>query len=614
MKSVSILSVFKSINIDNFNILYRNIKRQSYKNIIEWVIIANNNNNINQIIKNINDIKINYQSFENKNIGVLKNIANKTAKGEILIWMNINNYYFAEYVSHIVDKLLNSQYKVAGLVNSYIYNFMFDYLYKSNFNLESVENIVSGTLGYYQEYLQNHSYDEKNDFNEDKSILNNLTEKFELLSSECCMIEFIYLENENPNIRNLFILPVFIEISNMKKIEPEVLEYLISKDELDYYKTIYNKVEYPDDDNDIVYLAGGHGIQWNPKDRGLGGSEQAIVHLSTEWAKLGKKVAVYGNFAENLMYEGVVYINWLNYPFNKKIKKLIVWRNPGILLLMDLKVNAQEIVVDFHDNFSYTLERLDQEKLGKFLEKVNRFYFKSQYHKLCFEEFLINKNYGNKILVNKILPQEKYSVIINGLRIDDFQDNKILNNSQEIIRNPYRFCYCSSYDRGLETILEKIWAHIYRAEPRAELHIYYGMDYIFDENFKNKMKLLMSQPGVMDHGRQPMEMIIREKYLSTFHLYLSSSIAEIDCISIRESLVTGCIPILSNTGVFIDRDGLKYQFNPNNNEDCIKVAQDIINKMNNENLINDYRNQIKNSVTIVSWKEVAKLWIQSFIH
>ena len=32
------------------------------------------------------------------------------------------------------------------------------------------------------------------------------------------------------------------------------------------------------------------------------------------------------------------------------------------------------------------------------------------------------------------------------------------------------------------------------------------------------MKLLLAQPGVMDHDRQPMDMIIREKYLSTFHL------------------------------------------------------------------------------------------------
>ena len=41
-----------------------------------------------------------------------------------------------------------------------------------------------------------------------------------------------------------------------------------------------------------------------------------------------------------------------------------------------------------------------------------------------------------------------------------------------------------------EYILENVWPYIYNAEPKAEFHVYYGMDYIFDEKFKLKLEKL----------------------------------------------------------------------------------------------------------------------------
>jgi hypothetical protein len=112
----------------------------------------------------------------------------------------------------------------------------------------------------------------------------------------------------------------------------------------------------------------------------------------------------------------------------------------------------------------------------------------------------------------------------------------------------------------------------------------------------------------MDHGRQPMDMIIREKYLSTFHIYLSDSIAEIDCISVRESLITGCIPIISKFGVFENRHGIQYNWDPTNKLLCQAVAENIIKEMNEFEYIELARKQLMNSTTIVSWKNVAESW------
>ena len=139
------------------------------------------------------------------------------------------------------------------------------------------------------------------------------------------------------------------------------------------------------------------------------------------------------------------------------------------------------------------------------------------------------------------------------------------------------------------------------------------MDYLFDENYKSYLKLLLSEHGVMDHGRQSMDMIIREKYLSTFHIYLNNCIGEIDCISIKESLITGCIPIISTFGVFKERHGLQYEWNPNNDDLCSLIAKDIISKMNDSNFINTTKNILMNSSTIINWLEVSQLWLNKIL-
>ena len=119
--------------------------------------------------------------------------------------------------------------------------------------------------------------------------------------------------------------------------------------------------------------------------------------------------------------------------------------------------------------------------------------------------------------------------------------------------------------------------------------------------------MLLSQPGVMDHGRQPVELISREKYMSTFQLYLSNTRAEIDCISIKESIIAGCLPIISNFGVFKERDGIHYDFNDDNQ---IKMAAiNIINLLKNPNKVDIYKNQINEFKSkICGWDKTAYEW------
>ena len=140
----------------------------------------------------------------------------------------------------------------------------------------------------------------------------------------------------------------------------------------------------------------------------------------------------------------------------------------------------------------------------------------------------------------------------------------------------------------------------------ATFHVYYGMDNVAEEDFKKQMNVLLKQPGVVDHGRQGVDIIIKEKQTASFHLYYSKTTAETDCISIRESVSAGCIPIISNYNVFGEREGLKVPGDPHNYGDHQKVAFYINELLSKPDEVERIRNNMCGKE--VGWDSVAKLW------
>ena len=132
-----------------------------------------------------------------------------------------------------------------------------------------------------------------------------------------------------------------------------------------------------------------------------------------------------------------------------------------------------------------------------------------------------------------------------------------------------------------------------------------------DQQAKQQLMMLMGQPGVMDHGRRPMCEIIKEKWRSTFHLYITECIGEIDCISIRESLVTGCIPLISKLGVFEKREGLHFDLNKTQ-QGYQTIASGILNLLQKPEFLEMCKTRFKTSSTITTWKETAEQWALEF--
>jgi hypothetical protein len=159
-------------------------------------------------------------------------------------------------------------------------------------------------------------------------------------------------------------------------------------------------------------------------------------------------------------------------------------------------------------------------------------------------------------------------------------------------------------------VLQYTWPIIKKIEPRAEFHIYYGMDNIQDDNFKTAIVPLLASPGVMDHGRQSVDIIIREKYMSNFHLYLTNT-PEIDCISIKESLVAGAIPIISSNSVFKDRDGIHIDID-NTNISYTQAGLKILELMKTPDL-DALRKNLRESMTLITWHDIAMMWLEHYL-
>ena len=608
--SVSIVTVSQLSNYECLKVLFDNIKDQSYKNIKEWIILDGsetmdesicNKVLVNEMIALDKSVKfeIKYIPFESfKNLSELKVIANSIVSGDYIIWMDSNDYHMKGRIEYSVNKLLFNNKQIGGNLNIYIHDIDLGETIKNN---TSNTLIILSTLIYHKDYLKNNKYSDDIEY-----IKNNISE-FEILIPETTLVKLIH--KRNIETKKQLILNVCDNAAeNFIKLEPGIRKFLIPDNYYDRYLTILKTNIVQSETNetneskyDITYFTGVKGLQWDPEDKTLGGSEQAVVHLSENWVNQGKTTVVYGLFNEEKNVNGVEYKHSNGFQINQKFNILILWRALAVDVFLETHPLADKIILDLHDNFSYTLGHFPRPKLLKLLEKITKINFKSEYHKNCFDEFTQNK-----------IETERYNIIPNGIRVEPFQNNKCLNDDKIIIRDQYRFCYCSSYDRGLENILTHLWPEIYKREPRAELHVYYGMNHIYNENFRNRLKQLLAQPGVMDHGRQSMDIVIREKHLSTFHLYISDCIAEIDCISVRESLVAGCIPIISNTGVFAYRHGVHFNGKLVNQEVGRLIADNIIDKMNNIEFINNAREQLKRSTTIINWHDVAKQWLTTF--
>lgn len=155
-------------------------------------------------------------------------------------------------------------------------------------------------------------------------------------------------------------------------------------------------------DKDVTIFCGQGYEEWSPAtmDKGMGGSEEAIVYLSRELSKLGYSVTVYGEVTEPLLDTtvepkeyAVQYLPWKEIDTRDNFNIFISWRAPQYLERIKAKVK----LCDVHDVLPVDLIKPSADV---------KYLVKSQYHRNLYPD----------------VPDDKFVIIGNGISKEQFSD------------------------------------------------------------------------------------------------------------------------------------------------------------------------------------------------
>ena len=150
------------------------IERQLYpKDKIEWIIIDDGTDKIEDLVKHIPYVK--YFKYDTKlTLGKKRNISHEKSIGDIIVYMDDDDYYPPERISHAVEKLQqNPNVLCAGSSEMYIYFKHIHKMYK--FGPYAPNHATAATFAFKKELLLQTTYDELACVAEEKLFLKNYT-------------------------------------------------------------------------------------------------------------------------------------------------------------------------------------------------------------------------------------------------------------------------------------------------------------------------------------------------------------------------------------------------------------------------------------------------------
>jgi glycosyltransferase involved in cell wall biosynthesis len=170
------------------------VEHQLYpKDKIEWIIIDDGTDKIEDLVKNIPYVK--YFKCDTKlTLGKKRNMSHEKARGDIIIYMDDDDYYPPERVSHAVQKLQqNPNVLCAGSSEMYIYFKHIHKMYK--FGPYAPNHATAATFAFRKELLLQTSYDEFACVAEEKHFLKNYTIPMVQLDSMKTILVFSHVHN-----------------------------------------------------------------------------------------------------------------------------------------------------------------------------------------------------------------------------------------------------------------------------------------------------------------------------------------------------------------------------------------------------------------------------------
>lgn len=328
---------------------------------------------------------------------------------------------------------------------------------------------------------------------------------------------------------------------------------------------------------------------WDPRNisSGITGSEEAVIYLSKELALLGFRVTVFGDPPLDSPYSSIEsnprYVSRQE-PILEKFDIGISWRMPHLGKI--LHSFARRVYLWPHDicNVLLTQEQID-----------------------AFDGVLWLSNWQRDQWCSVNPPFSRFKEIYgNGIDPDTFEEIQPR-------KNPYSCIYASSYDRGLEVLLD-IWPAVKKRFPLATLDIYYGWKvwatHYPQEVARLKAKLVSLRfLGVKEHGTVGHSELNQAMNLASFWTYPCTLAVETFCITALRAQYAGAIPVILEEGAM--KETVQGGFRCLQREEYLGLLCSALEQA--EQISEEERKKQRDFILRkYTWAEIASQWKHSF--
>ena len=219
-------------------VMIKCFEHQTYpKDKIEWIIIDDGTDKIEDLVTYIPQVKY-FKYDEKMTLGKKRNLLNEKATGDIIIYMDDDDYYPPQRISHAVDMLRkNPKALCAGSSTLFIY---FKHINKTiQFGPYGPNHATAATFAFKRSLLSKTKFDEESSVAEEKNFLKDYTIPFVQLDPKKSILVFSHNQNSfdkkelltqgpNPTIHETILTP-----SDFVK-EPDILKFFME----DIYKIL----------------------------------------------------------------------------------------------------------------------------------------------------------------------------------------------------------------------------------------------------------------------------------------------------------------------------------------------------------------------------------------
>ena len=218
------------------------------KDRMEWIIIDDGTDKVEDLV--INHPHVKYFKYDTKmKLGKKRNLLHEKSKGDIIVYMDDDDYYPPQRVSHAVQKLQeHPEALCAGSSEIYIYFKHIQKMYQ--FGPYGPNHATAGTFAFKRKLIENR-YDDEACLAEEKSFLKDYTVPFVQLDPKKVILVFSHehntfdkrklLDNPHPN----FVKESTKTVDEFVK-EKELKEFYMNVDSLLQYYSPGKPIMKPD--------------------------------------------------------------------------------------------------------------------------------------------------------------------------------------------------------------------------------------------------------------------------------------------------------------------------------------------------------------------------------